>query len=1089
MARHSLPSVILVIALVTRAASLHNKNAHQLRSAQNAANPFTNFLAAFDWNRASESNASPGLIATSHAVAGAKDPPAVPPGGANATAGFAVAAGSVKGAGVVDSVSNTTEASTANVSVEVLGSAADAVNVTKMDSLDANDSNVGTKAAASPEIAAPSPVESKEAEVPDTASNSSESHINDTGSLETFGTQKSIPEASMVKGEQDGSKMKRSAIGKRLHLALWKESLTGGVVFNRTSRTCVAGRDHCKSLCRWLKLTDKDFDGAATTEQGACPLFDWSMESSGYVAPATRRQSADEPVDCVTKFLSSSVHRDDVGTYILQLEECMIGLPQQDSEKYGVPLEMVANELSDWKKEQTVREGAALVELKLQAAIEQARKAFTQKSGEAEAVGNLTSMMHKAKSVDGHYMIDDVRTARELMDKLKPIVLARKGLVDSEVLGRAALASKNEKQVNDALLVLNVSISFAERLEIGDLTKSSRHMRDDLLNVKDVMDQMRLALFQANVSTRTKLHTSAAIERMNTTVKLAKAANVTAQMPESMELIDELTKIADAKDVLKDAVNRAHATLADDDHGRKGLADFLDDMRGLQTALAHANSLKLTSRVTAEAVRTIASLEESKAARTALRDATVRSHEIVLDSSSLNFTVENDAIGNLSGAISWAEHARLEHGMPIARELLKMLSVIRDAKVRMTNALAVGNASITATASQDEAIEVLSRSVKEAKSLNMTAGAFRAKEQLRKLRQQVDARDDLEDAVEVANATLRTKDVQPGAVEALNTSITAAANAGLKVEVILAGEQLEKLQALRDALDDINVVIGLNAANRSIPAVSVDDEQRLVNVSVPKSDGDLKVTDLPEVPGSRDDGDHDFEEHILRLNRSIATAKHYGLVDPEMLEQVAHLQSLQDAWNMVNVSTDEGHAALESKHGLYKASVHIQDAIQLAQKAGLKVGMGKARQMIKDLLALPDVKEELDAAMLQGNISLELQTGFHDGLMRLNTAIAEAERLDLRGKTSKAEKLRDQLMTLNEAWLHLRASSVQATVALRLEHGEDAALEQLQGSIAEAEAAGLKSETQAAKEMLSELQHMNEAHKSIESAVVPNDDE
>ena len=80
-------------------------------------------------------------------------------------------------------------------------------------------------------------------------------------------------------------------------------------------------------------------------------------------------------------------------------------------------------------------------------------------------------------------------------------------------------------------------------------------------------------------------------------------------------------------------------------------------------------------------------------------------------------------------------------------------------------------------------------------------------------------------------------------------------------------------------------------------------------------------------------------------------------------------------------------------------------------------------------------------------------------------------------------------MTLNEAWLHLRASIVQATVALRLEHGEDAALEQLQDSIAEANDAGLTSETQAAEDLLAELQHMNEAHKNIESAVVPSDED
>lgn len=1086
------PMVVLVVVSLMRAGALQTRNAHRValesttgnqgrsalltstasrsagRVAAGQTNIFTDVLKTFDWRSASAASAA--SLAKSDELSHEKE--RVNHTADNDTAMYTSAANiSVNATGNITVKNNSSmdkglvgrEHKNADTAVSQGGEAAEA------------NSKEGVSAAAQESASA--------------AKGDSDGIVANVegfdGQPGTLTSQQSTAQAGAA-GAKGGKELRRSH--KKMHEVQWKEDLTSGVVFNRTARTCEVGQQHCKSFCRWLKLTDKDFD-VTTASKGGCPLFDWSMESSGYTAPSARKLLVPEPVDCATDFLSRNVHRDDVGTYVLQLEECMVGLPQEDSEEYGVPLQVVANGIAGWKKEETVREGAALVELQLQAAIEQGRKAFWAKSNEAEAVGNLSGAMRKAKSVDGHYMIDDIRTSRELLEKLQPIVLARKGLADSEMHGRLALEVKLERRVSSAILMLNVSIASAESMGIGEQAASAQHVRDDLVSMQEVMDQMQAALFQANVSARTTLHVSAAIERMNATMARAKAANITTELPEGHRLVVELKEISGAKDTLKDAANRARAALDSDDHGRQGLADFLEVMHSLREALAGATRLHLTSRVTAEAVRMMASLEESKAARQALRTATFHGHAVVLDPSTLNFTSENAAIGELSGAVSWAEHARLEHGMPIARELLKMLSALRDAKVRMTNALAVGGASLRATAGEEDAIEVLSRSLREAKALNMTAGTFRAKEQLRSLRQQVDARDALEDAVGKANETLRTKAVQPTAVSDLNASIAQATRSGLTVEVIVAQQQLERLGALKDALDDIHVAIEVNAPMRVTPQLaSVSDHQRAVNVTVPQPDAELKVTDLPEVPGSRDDGDQDFEEHIRRLNRSIATAKHYGLVDPEMLEQVAQLQKLQDAWDMLNTSTQEGQAALKTRAGVYKASVHIEDAVRLAERAGLKVGVKKARHVVEDLLALPAVKNELEAAMLQGNISLDLRTGIHDALVRLNGALGDADRLGLVGKEKKAEKIRDALMSVNEAWLQLRAATVQGTVALRLEHGEDAAIDALEEAIEEAVSAGLNSETPAAKELLGELRHMNAAHVSIESAVVPDEE-
>jgi len=303
----------------------------------------------------------------------------------------------------------------------------------------------------------------------------------------------------------------------------------------------------------------------------------------------------------------------------------------------------------------------------------------------------------------------------------------------------------------------------------------------------------------------------------------------------------------------------------------------------------------------------------------------------------------------------------------------------------------------------------------------------------------------------------------------------------------LAKEQLNKLAALSDAIEDITTAMGLNAPVREMLPVNFTDIEVTINITVPTPKPGLKVTDLPEVPGSRDDGDRDFEEHITRLNRSIATAEHYGLVDPEMLEQLAKLQMLQTAWNMINASMIEGQRAIDSKLGIYAASVHLYASIIQAKHAGLKVGIGRAEDMMQDLRDYPLIKDELDAAMTQGKLSLRMKTGMHDALMRINSAMDRADRFDLRGKFNKASEIRDTLMAMNEAWLHLRAATVQATVALRLEHGEDAALEELQDSIAEAEQAGLTDETAQASQLLLELRHMNEEQRSIEAAVLPED--
>lgn len=879
----------------------------------------------------------------------------------------------------------------------------------------------------------------------------------------------------------------------QMHVAAWKHNLTVSNSKSKkhrtTQSTCQIGSASCKSFCRWLKLTDKDFNYNSELSNGGnysmCPLLDWSMESCGYVAPEGRSSHDTEPVDCVVDFMRRNVQKDDVVPYVEELEVCMLGLPRPDAVRYTVPLEMLTDRINDWKTEQTVRAAATDVQARLQQAISDGKAAFESQKHEQQATTKLSDVMREAEGITGHYLIDDIRTARELLDKIQPHLSLNKELKTGVRLGMSALQTGSSSDMLEALVWLNVSIANAEQLGVNSPSEALG-TRDKILTVQAASEQLRTAVFQGNVSLDTKMDVPLAISNLNQSIHDALDANVSDRMPVAREMIKKLVKIRRVAVALQDAIDLGRMRLTTNKPEEEGIADFTEAIERLNSTIVPARFYGLDDQVV-EATKVLKGLKDVKKAGKALHSAIATGRDVLLNSTdAVSDDNEEEAAAILAATIPWAQNSGLTHGMPIAKALLGQLRRVEKAKEHMALATAKANASLTAKAGETDAINDLLSSVREGQRLNLTAGVVGAKRDIKRLRATQLAREDLSDNVEKARVRLNARSVRTQDVSALNVSIAEASRWGLRREVEVATSQLDRLDALLEAQADLEGAMASASPQRVVLHVAkINQTQAEANISEFDRTA-LQVVDLPEVPGTQDDGDRDFEEHIQRLNRSIAKAKSMGLVDPDMLVQLGQLQELQVVWNTMQAAVTSGEVAVNSKSGLSEATVELEAAIEEAQDSGLSAGVQKAKQTLKKLEEIPPLRDELEASMLQANISLSLMTGMHEGLMRLNAVIDHAKALHLVGKLPKAESLRDRLMVVNEAWLHLRAASVEGTVALRLEHGEEAAIQELTSSIHEAETAGLHAETPTAVELLQELMHMNAEHQQIQAAVVPN---
>merc|ERR1719329_387075 len=184
-------------------------------------------------------------------------------------------------------------------------------------------------------------------------------------------------------------------------------------------------------MCLNLKMTDdKSKDGEAAAASNSCPLFEWSMKSCGYMMPESREKAEENPMDCAVNILRMNVMPAEINATVQLLQKGVDDVPAEDATK--------------------CRAGFTL--------ITKAGAAYKTKSNEQEAIDALTGALELAEDLPGHYLTEDIYTAREFLDKLGPIPPVRAELEAAIQQGKMAMNTKSFYPVQNAVVRLNISI-------------------------------------------------------------------------------------------------------------------------------------------------------------------------------------------------------------------------------------------------------------------------------------------------------------------------------------------------------------------------------------------------------------------------------------------------------------------------------------------------------------------------------------------------------------------------------------------------------------------------------------------------------
>jgi hypothetical protein len=421
-----------------------------------------------------------------------------------------------------------------------------------------------------------------------------------------------------------------------------------------------------------------------------------------------------------------------------------------------------------------------------------------------------------------------------------------------------------------------------------------------------------------------------------------------------------------------------------------------------------------------------------------------------------------------------------------AKSLLAQLNRVERAKEEMAKSLELGNATIKAKNFIKQAIASLESSIAESEAANTTAGVATAKEQIAMLQAIKAARTALKTAGIAANRSQEARTGYDEALEGLNSSIVAGAEAGLVAETKIAREQMRALNAFKKSDMDLGIALRKVAPERGRPEPRPlrDNEPNLIFNRT-----GLKVQDLPAVPNAVDDGDSDFDEHIAILADAIASAKAKGLVDPEMKSQLERVRAQKRAYRQIRAANSLAEDALESKTGIENAITTLYSALEEATEMQMALGVGKAQALLAKLNIIQPARDELKAAVLQANVSMHTVSGMDAGLVRLNAAIELNRKLELFGEIPVAERVRDELMLVKKTYVAVKAAIMQGQLALKAEEGEEAAIAELNTAIENADKIDLHKGLPIAVDLLHELMHMNAQHQQLQAAMDPRRNE
>jgi len=728
------------------------------------------------------------------------------------------------------------------------------------------------------------------------------------------------------------------------------------VEMKATHRVCNPQEEGCTSMCKWLKMTDREINGQ-------CPLFEWQLKSCDYTPPDQRVAGSEpEPIDCAVDLMRTNVLEADVPNYINQLDVCIEGLPTKVNATCYVGLGLLRSEIGDWKAEAVLKDNAEVLRQEIGNVTVIAKEALQTKTGEQEAIDQLTAVLSKAEQLPGHYLVDEVHTARGFLDVLGPIPAVRKQLKAAMLDGKEAFKTTSLYRVKEAMVWLHVAVNKGVRFKLAEPVPTAKAMLERLGGLKDALIDLKSALFQVNVSYATQSNVPEAVLRLRGAIAAATAAGLESKMPIASDLLKKLEVLEAA--VVATANATAIGQTVVQTPGAKTIDRLTAAVAGLNTTVSRDVALGLSDNATTlGGVATLDQLLYIKHAREALtKSKEYAKKELYSKGSVLNDDGEEAALDVLGPAVEWGEEVGLVRGMASAKALLAQLARVEKAKENMALSLELGNATIKSKSFIKQAIESLTESIAGSEAANTTAGVATAKEQIAMLEAIKAARIALSKAGIAANRSQEARTGYDEAIDGLNSSIVAGAEAGLVAETAIARERLKTLKSFKKSDADLGVALRKQAPARGRPEPRPleDKEPNLIFNRT-----GLKVQDLPAVPNAVDDGDNDFDEHIAALVDAITSAKKKGLVDPEMKSQLETVRAQKRSYALIKVAVSKGSDALENKRGIEDAITTLYSALEEASEMSMTLGVGKAQNLLAKLNIIQPSLDELKAAILQ----------------------------------------------------------------------------------------------------------------------------
>jgi len=848
-------------------------------------------------------------------------------------------------------------------------------------------------------------------------------------------------------------------------------------------RTCEYSDRGCKTMCRWLKLSENELTQQQPSQK--CPMVERPLASCGYVLPELRAANFRSPfseIDCAVSLVRTNVLLEDVGNYIDQLDDCMSGISPRVNNTCRMGLELLRGEVVDWRQEEILKATARNLGLRLRAANQQAQQALDSKSHQQDAIDLLARLLAEAEELPGHYLAQNVHESRILLDKLSPIPVVKEELRDAMGMGEDAMADQSLLRMGEAAVWLGSVLPKAKRLDVGPAVQEGQAFLERLNVLRSAMQQLSLDSFTANISLSTKSNVAESITMLNQSIASAKSSGVIVGLRKAQALLGKLVAVETAIEATVEATKLGDMILSTP--RQKSSQNLRGAAARLNRTISHSQVLGLGNhRSTALAVQTLDSIAYARNARRALHRA-IKHGETVLEvnGSGLSDDAEELAISELEPALEWGEDVGLVNGLPYARGLEAQLQAVEAAKEQMMRALAIGNASYVAKTGEDWGIQALAAAVAAEARVNITGGTDDARELLRLLATRKVSRNALETAVAMANESLRTRSNENKAIIALNASILEAEASGLDDAVAVASVQLSQLQAFAEARRNLN-----RALQRTTPAPATPQIPEVVDTEVSGvfNRTGYKVVELPAVPGAVDDGDDDFDEHIEALSNAIDEAKGRGVVDPDQQERLVRLQTMRQTYATLQDAIVAGNTSLSSKVGVSEGIAVLVAVIREADNIGLRLDVDTAEGILAKLKEIKPARDELDAAILQANVSINTFSGMDTALIRLNTAIAVCEDLHLDAWVTKGERTRNELMEIRSAFSELKAAIMKGELALKHQRGEEAAIREIEQAIQLADKLKMHKQLEVAVVLLHELTHMNAEHQRLQAAMNP----